>query len=47
MGFLTMMGGNACWVVVGLMTQSLAMVLANLLFFALNARGWRRWTAEP
>lgn len=42
-GFATMICGNACWIVVGLLTSSVAMVLANAVFLAMNARGWRRW----
>lgn len=45
-GFVTMMCGNSCWVVVGFMTSSLAMVIANAVFFAMNARGWINWTSE-
>ena len=42
-GFATMMCGNTCWVVVGILTSSVAMIIANLVFFAMNARGWIRW----
>ncbi len=45
-GFTTMMCGNTCWVIVGVLTGSIAMVLANAVFLAMNARGWRRWTAD-
>jgi hypothetical protein len=44
-GFVTMMAGNACWMVVGVLTSSLAMVIANLVFLAMNARGWLRWAS--
>ena len=43
-GFVTMMCGNACWVVIGVLTSSIAMVIANLVFFAMNTRGWFRWS---
>ena len=45
-GFLTMMCGNACWVGVGILTSSAAMVIANAVFFAMNARGWHRWSQD-
>lgn len=45
-GFATMMCGNTCWVVVGVLTSSIAMVLANAVFFAMNARGWMKWASE-
>jgi hypothetical protein len=45
-GFTTMMCGNTCWVVVGLLTSSVAMVIANFIFFAMNARGWLKWSED-
>ena len=42
-GFTTMMCGNVCWVAVGVLTGSVAMVLANIVFFGMNARGWLKW----
>lgn len=45
-GFPTMMFGNACWIVIGVFTGSIAMVIANLGFFLMNTRGWFKW-AEP
>ena len=44
-GFVTMMCGNACWVVIGVLTGSIAMVIANAVFLAMNARGWYRWSS--
>jgi len=47
-GFATMICGNACWIIVGVLTASVAMVAANAVFLAMNARGWRRWAdASP
>ncbi len=43
-GFVTMMCGNTCWVIVGVLTSSIAMIIANAVFFAMNARGWFRWS---
>ena len=45
-GFATMMCGNTCWVVAGVLTSSIAMVIANGVFFVMNARGWVKWTNE-
>ena len=46
-GFLLMMLGNACWVAVGVLTQSVALVAANLCFFAMNVRGFLKWSSDP
>jgi hypothetical protein len=45
-GFPVMMCGNSCWVVVGLLAYSAAMVLANVVFFLMNLRGLLRWTSS-
>ena len=45
-GFITMMAGNTCWVAVGFLTSSIAMVLANCVFLAMNARGWAQWQKD-
>ena len=42
-GFSLMMVGNSCWVVVGVLTGSVAMVIANLVFFLMNVRAWLKW----
>ncbi len=46
LGFVVMMCGNFCWVIIGGLSASLAMVIANLVFFAMNARGWHNWAPE-
>lgn len=43
MGFPVMMMGNTCWMAVGVMTSSMAMVIANMVFFAMNLRALMRW----
>ena len=43
-GFFIMMLGNASWIIVAIRVDSLAMVLANLVFFILNGRGFFRWS---
>ena len=45
-GFVIMILGNAAWVVVGVLTDSLAMIIANGAFIAVNARAWLKWTRE-
>ena len=45
-GFITMMCGNTCWVGVGVLSGSAAMVIANAVFFVMNARGFARWTSD-
>ena len=45
MGFVLMMVGNACWMVVAIQADSLAMLAANAVFAVMNLRGWWRWGA--
>ena len=45
-GFYIMNAGNALWIVVGILTHSLALVVANLLFIALNVRAIIRWSRK-
>ncbi len=44
MGFVVMMAGNLCWTAIGVWAGSYAMVIANLGFFSMNVRGFRKWT---
>ena len=44
MGFVLMMAGNLCWTAIGIWVGSHAMVIANLGFFPMNVRGFRKWT---
>lgn len=46
MGFVLMMCGNASWIAVGCLTGSIAMVLANIIFFSMNVRALVKW-AKP
>jgi len=43
-GFYIMMAGNCSWVAVGFLTQSMALVVANLLFMTLNVRAIINWS---
>ena len=45
-GFCLMMIGNACWMLVGVLTESAAMVIANFVFLVMNARAWFKWGEE-
>ncbi len=45
-GFIIMMSGNSCWIAVGVMTDSLAMIIANIVFFLMNARALFKWMKE-
>ena len=43
-GFVLMIFGNACWIVIGALTGSIAMVIANFVFLIMNARAWFKWS---
>lgn len=43
-GFIIMMFGNTCWMGLAILTESIAMILANFGFFAMNMRALRKWT---
>jgi hypothetical protein len=43
-GFILMMCGNSSWIAVGYLTGSLAMVIANLIFMAMNLRAIMKWS---
>ena len=43
-GFAVMMLGNLCWAAIGVWAQSYAMLLANVGFFAMNVRGFAKWS---
>ena len=43
-GFAVMMLGNLSWAVIGIWAHSDGMVVANLGFFAMNVRGFARWS---
>lgn len=42
-GFEAFMVANLCWMVVGFLAASPAIVLGNLSFLGINFRGWKRW----
>lgn len=43
-GFLIMMSGNVLWCVIGVWAKSYGMLIANLGFCSMNARGFIKWT---
>lgn len=45
-GFLMGMASNVCWLAFGVMTQSAANIVANLVYAAFNVRGWVRWKKD-
>jgi nicotinamide riboside transporter PnuC len=45
-GFALMIGGNLCWIVLGVLSDSIALMIANAVFVAMNLRGIRKWQRE-
>lgn len=43
-GFYLMILGNVCWVALGLLSQSIAMIIANVLFAFMNIRAIILWS---
>jgi len=43
-GFILMIIGNLFWIGLGVFTTSLALILANSIFAAMNVRGLRKWS---
>jgi len=43
-GLVIMIVGNACWVAMGMLTHSIAMVVANTSFTCLNALALYKWS---
>jgi len=42
-GFITMMAANICWATLGILTGSIAMLIANIIIFCMNLRAYIRW----
>lgn len=42
-GFLIMMVASLSWLSVGLLIESLALILGSAVFFSLHLRGWFKW----
>jgi hypothetical protein len=45
-GFVVMICGNSCWIAVGYLSSSLAMMIANVVFLAMNLRGYLGWSSQ-
>lgn len=45
-GFALMIGGNLCWIVLGLLSDSIALMIANVVFIGMNVRGIWKWRQE-
>ncbi|BDM62952.1 hypothetical protein NFHSH190041_04040 [Shewanella sp. NFH-SH190041] len=43
-GFILMMFGNSSWMVVGYLSGSMAMIVANLIFLLMNIRAILKWS---
>jgi len=42
-GFLLLMVASLSWLTVGVMIQSLALIIGSVVFFAMHVRGWINW----
>ncbi len=42
-GFLCFIAANVCWMFVGWLAPSVAIVAGNLVFAIINGRGYRKW----
>lgn len=45
-GFLMMVVANILWLIIGILTGSIAMLVANVAFAVLNARTYMKWSSE-
>ena len=45
-GFGVMIVGNVSWIAVGFTSASVAMIVANAVFIAMNVRGFVKWTPQ-
>ena len=45
-GFVLMIIGNSFWIGLGVFTASLALIVANAVFAAMNVRGLWKWSQE-
>lgn len=43
LGFLSFIVANVCWVSIGYLTMSFAIIVGNLIFLVLNLRGYWSW----
>lgn len=45
-GFLVMMVASSSWFTVGVIINSLPLMLGSVVFFALHVRGWFKWSRD-
>lgn len=45
-GFVIMILGNLCWVALGVIVHSIALVIANVVFIIMNLRGFVKWSSR-
>ena len=45
-GFVLMIVGNLCWVGLGFLSSSIAMIFANVIFAAMNVRAILKWSED-
>jgi hypothetical protein len=45
-GFLAFMLSNICYLTIGYLTDSLALIIGSIVFFITNFRGWTKWKKE-
>ena len=43
-GFILMICANAAWLVVGILTRSVALLIANIIFSSMNIRAFIKWS---
>ncbi len=43
-GFILMMSGNTSWIAIGFLSDSMAMMIANVIFFTMNVRALVKWS---
>ncbi len=46
-GFVIMLCGNACWIILAVKLRTWGMVAANVVFLAMNVRGIVKWHPSP
>lgn len=46
-GFLFGVVGNVAWLIFGVMTASVANVIADLIYIGMNIHAWRKWQKNP
>ena len=45
-GFVVGMVGCLCWIMMGVLVNSIPQIIANIIFFIINLRGWIKWSKD-